>query len=39
VARSDSDSAGKRHGRVVLRGTQDNETDPSGFGTALFPEK
>jgi len=39
VACNDSDSAGKRDGRVVWRGTQDNETDPSGLGTALFPEK
>lgn len=39
VACNDSDTAGRRDGRVVWRGTQDNETDPSGFGTALFPEK
>ena len=38
VACNDSDSAGKRNGRVLWRGTADNETDPSGFGTMLFPE-
>ena len=40
VACNDSDSGGdKRDGRVVWRGTADNETDPSGFGTILFPEE
>ena len=39
VACNDSDSGGdRRDGRVVWRGTADNETDPSGFGTILFPE-
>jgi hypothetical protein len=38
VACNDSDSAGKRDGRVVWRGTADNETDPSGFGTILLGE-
>jgi len=39
VACNDSDASGKRAGRVVWRGTARNETDPSGFGTALLPEK
>ena len=37
VACNDSDTTGRRDGRVVWRGTADNETNPSGFGTALFP--
>jgi endo-1,4-beta-xylanase len=38
VACNDGDASGKRVGRVVWHGTARNETDPSGFGTALFPE-
>ena len=39
VACNDSDSDCKRDGRVVWRGTADNETYPSEFGTSLLPTK
>jgi len=39
VACNDSDESGKRKARLVWQGNTKNETDPSGFGTALFGEK
>jgi len=39
VAVNDDDDGGDRDSRVVWRGTQDNETDPSQFGTLILEQK
>ena len=39
VAVNDDDDGGERDSRLVWRGTKDNETDPSGFGTVILEQK